>query len=199
MDTEKMMKTAKLIDKILRVLRGILVAGMIVCAIFLVLVPFFGEKIMKLDGSIDLGDISLALTDNAIIDWNTFAVSMMIGFIATLVTCLIVWYGITLLLRVISPMKEGRPFESGISGQLRKLAWVVLVGGAVSEAASTVAKYVEVRSFDVTALFNTSVVTGYTYNGISDVSFLAIAVVLFLLSYIFQYGENLQRESDETL
>jgi hypothetical protein len=51
----------------------------------------------------------------------------------------------------------------------------------------------------VTALFNTSVVTGYTYNGISDVSFLAIAVVLFLLSYIFQYGENLQRESDETL
>jgi hypothetical protein len=167
--------------------------------VFLVLVPIFGEKIMKLDGSIDLGDISLALTDNAIIDWNTFAVSMMIGFIATLVTCLIVWYGITLLLRVISPMKEGRPFESGISGQLRKLAWVVLVGGAVSEAASTVAKYVEVRSFDVTALFNTSVVTGYTYNGISDVSFLAIAVVLFLLSYIFQYGENLQRESDETL
>jgi hypothetical protein len=199
MDTEKMMKTAKLIDKILRVLRGILVAGMIVCAVFLVLVPIFGEKIMKLDGSIDLGDISLALTDNAIIDWNTFAVSMMIGFIATLVTCLIVWYGITLLLRVISPMKEGRPFESGISGQLRKLAWVVLVGGAVSEAASTVAKYMEVRSFDVTALFNTSVVAGYTYNGISDVSFLAIAVVLFLLSYIFQYGENLQRESDETL
>jgi hypothetical protein len=199
MDTEKMMKTAKLIDKILRVLRGILAAGMIVCAVFLVLVPIFGEKIMKLDGSIDLGDISLALTDNAIIDRNTFAVSLMIGFIATLVTCLIVWYGITLLLRVISPMKEGRPFESGISGQIRKLAWVVLVGGAVSEAASAVAKYMEVRSFDMTALFNTSVVTGYTYNGISDVSFLAIAVVLFLLSYIFQYGENLQRESDETL
>jgi hypothetical protein len=199
MDTEKMMKTAKVIDKILRVLRGIFVAGMIVCAVFLVLVPIFGEKIMKLDGSIDLGDISLALTDNAIIDWNTFAVSMMIGFIATLVTCLIVWYGITLLLRVISPMKEGRPFESGISGQIKKLAWVVLVGGAVSEAASAVAKYMEVRSFDVTALFNASVVTSYTYNGISDVSFLAIAVVLFLLSYIFQYGENLQRESDETL
>jgi hypothetical protein len=58
---------------------------------------------------------------------------------------------------------------------------------------------VEVRAFDVTALFNSSVVTGYTYNGVFDTSFVASAVVLFLLSYIFRYGEGLQRESDETL
>jgi len=30
-------------------------------------------------------------------------------------------------------------------------------------------------------------------------SYLVLACVLFLLSYIFRYGEELQRESDETL
>jgi hypothetical protein len=202
MDTNKMMKTAKVIDVILKVVRGIVAAGTIVCAVFLVLIPIFGKTILTAN-YIDLGDISLTLTDSSmkdsIIDWNTLTFSMMTTLISALVMCVIVWYGITLLLRVISPMKEGRPFETGVSGQIRKLAWVVLVGGAVSEAASYIAKYVEVRSFDVAALFNSSVVTGYTYNGIFDTSFVLTAVVLFLLSYIFRYGEGLQRESDETL
>ena len=42
-------------------------------------------------------------------------------------------------------------------------------------------------------------VTGWTYNASFDMSFLAFAFVLFLLSYIFRYGAQLQQESDETL
>jgi hypothetical protein len=205
METKKMMETAKVIDVLLKVVQVIDVVGGIGCLISLVLVPIFRKAMLtaKLDGGIDLGDISLVLMDSSmkdsIIDWNTLTFSMMTALISTLVICVIVWYGITLLLRVIAPMKEGRPFDTGVSSQIRKLAWVVLVGGAVSEAASYVARYVEIRAFDVTAMFNYSVVTGYTYNGVFDTSFVASAVVLFLLSYIFRYGEGLQRESDETL
>jgi hypothetical protein len=205
MDTKKMMETAKMIDVFLKVVRIIDVVGGIGCAIGLVIVPIFRKAMLtaQLDGGIDLGDISLVLTDSSmkfsLIDWNTLTISMMTALVSALVICVIVWYGITLLLRVIAPMKEGRPFESGVSGQITKLAWVVLVGGAVSEAASYVARYVEIKAFDVTALFDSSVVTGYTYNGVFDTSFVASAIVLFLLSYIFRYGEGLQRESDETL
>jgi hypothetical protein len=123
----------------------------------------------------------------------------MTALISSLVICVIAWYGITLLLRIIAPMKEGRPFEVGVSGQIRKLAWIALVGGAVNETALHVTEYVNIRAFDMATLFNSSVVTGYTYNVICDPSFVVTAVVLFLLSYIFQYGEGLQRESDETL
>jgi hypothetical protein len=193
MDTKKMMKTAKVIDKILKVLRGIVAAGGIVFAVFLALALVFREKITKLYCYIDFGDISISLTDNSmksfIIDGNMLIVSITIAFI----------YGITLLLHVIAPMKEGRPFEIGVSGQLRKLAWVTLVGGLISEVASQVASFTEMKAFDVTAMLNSAVVNGYSYNGTFNCSFLVGAVILFLLSYIFQYGEGLQRESDETL
>jgi hypothetical protein len=55
------------------------------------------------------------------------------------------------------------------------------------------------KAFDLTVLLNHDVVSGYSYNGTFDCSFIIAAVILFLLSYIFQYGEELQRESDETL
>jgi hypothetical protein len=158
---------------------------------------------MKVDGYFDLGDISLALTDSSmkssLIDWSTLTVSIMITLVSALVMCVVVWYGITLFLRVIAPMKEGRPFEVGVSGQLRKLAWVTLVGGLISEVATQVASFAEMKAFDVTVLLNPEVVNGYSYNGTFDGSFIIAAVILFLLSYIFQYGEGLQRESDETL
>lgn len=32
-----------------------------------------------------------------------------------------------------------------------------------------------------------------------DVTFIIIAVILFLASYAFQYGEELQQQADETL
>jgi hypothetical protein len=65
--------------------------------------------------------------------------------------------------------------------------------------ATQVASYAEMKAFDVTVLLNPEVVNGYSYNGTFDCSFLVGAVILFLLSYIFRYGEELQRESDETL
>jgi hypothetical protein len=203
MDTNKMMKTAKVIDKILKVVRGIVVAGGIVCLAFLVLIPIFGEKLMKVDGNFDVGDITLALTDSSmkssLVDWNKLTLSIEIAIVSALVMCVVVWYGITLLLRVIAPMKEGRPFEVGVSGQLRKLAWVTLVGGFISEVATQIASFTQMKAFDLTVLLNHEVVGGYSYNGTFDGSFIIAAVILFLLSYIFRYGEKLQRESDETL
>ena len=37
------------------------------------------------------------------------------------------------------------------------------------------------------------------YNYSIRLWFVAVALVLFFLSYVFRYGEDLQRESDETL
>lgn len=203
MDTKKMIKTAKVIDKILKVVRGFVAVGTIVCIVFLVLVPIFKERIMKLDSYINLGGISIALADNSmkdsIINWNTLTLSMMIALISSLVMCIIIWYGITLILNVIAPMKEGRPFEVGVSIQLRKLAWVTLVGGLINEVSTQVASFAEMKALDITALLNTSVVNGYSYKGTFYGYFIVGAVILFLLSYIFRCGEELQRESDETL
>jgi hypothetical protein len=193
-----MVKTAKVIDKVLRVLRGISLAGCIVCAVFMVLVPILRESIVMVE-YINLGNISLAIADGSIINWNTLILSLEIELVAGLIGCAFVWYALTLLLRVTAPMKEGRPFEAGISNQIKKLALVTLVGGAITETATVVASRMAMTAYDIAALLNPSVASEYSYNGTFDLSFLVGAAILLLLSYVFRYGEELQRESDETL
>jgi hypothetical protein len=194
MSTGKMVKTAKVIDKVLRILRGISLAGCIVCVVFMVLVPILRESIVMV-GYINLGNISLAIADSSIINWDTLILSLELELVAGLSGCAFVWYALTLLLRVIAPMKEGRPFEAGISNQIRKLALITLVGGAITETVTVFASRTAMNAYDFAALLNSE----YSYNGTFDLSFLVGAVVLLLLSYVFRYGEELQRESDETL
>jgi hypothetical protein len=198
MNTGKMVKTAKVIDKVLRIFRIISLVGFIVCVVFMVLVPIFRESFVVTE-YINLGNISLAIADSSVVNWNALTLSLEIELIAMLSGGAFVWYTLTLLLRVIAPMKEGRPFEAGISSQIRKLALVTLVGGVITETATAFASRAAVNAYDIAALLNPSVVSEYSYNNIFDLSFLAGVVVLLLLSYVFRYGEELQRESDETL
>jgi hypothetical protein len=198
MNTGKMVKAAKVIDKVLRILRGFVLVGCIACAACMVLVPIFRESIIAVE-YINLGNVSLTIADDSIVNWNALILSQEIEFFAGLIGCAFVWYAFTLLLRVIAPMKDGRPFEAGISNQIRKLALITLVGGAITETATVFASRTAMNAYDFAALLNSSVVSKYSYNGTFDPSFLAGAAILFLLSCVFRYGEELQRESDETL
>jgi hypothetical protein len=193
-----MVKTAKVIDQVLRFLRGFVLVGGIVCAASMVLVPLFRESFVVTE-YIDLGNISLAIADGSVVNWNALILSLELELAAGLCGCAFVWYAFTLLLRIIAPMKEGRPFEVGISNQIKKLALVTLVGGAITETATVVASRMAMNAYDIAALLNASVVSKYSYNVTFDPSFLAGAAILLLLSYIFRYGEQLQQESDETL
>lgn len=82
-------------------------------------------------------------------------------------------YGCTVQIfrRVLRPMKEGRPFD-GAARQLRRLAWVTLAANLVLSCASQVHL---------------------------DLGFLGPGIFLLLLSFVFRYGEELQRQADETL
>ena len=48
-------------------------------------------------------------------------------------------------------------------------------------------------------LFLSDKITGVSVTYSCDLSFLIYALVLFLMSFIFQYGSELQKLSDETL
>jgi hypothetical protein len=174
------------------------IVGCIVCAAFIVLVPILKETIITVS-HIDLGNISLAITDDSIIDWNKLILSLELELIAGLGGCVFVWYALTLLLQIIAPMKEGRPFEAGISHQIRKLASATFIGGAITETATVFASRTAANAYNLTALFNPMAVGEYSYNVTFDFSFLIGGAILILLSYVFRYGEQLQQESDETL
>ena len=53
--------------------------------------------------------------------------------------------------------------------------------------------------YNLNELFLSDKITGVSVTYSCDPSFLIYALVLFLMSFIFQYGSELQKLSDETL
>lgn len=107
--------------------------------------------------------------------------------------------GIKQIREILTVMKEGQPFHMSISKNLKKLAVLCLGLGIVINVISIVNLILISNTFHITELFISKTITHVTVNFDVDFTFLAISAVLLLLSYVFQYGEELQTLSDETL
>lgn len=107
-----------------------------------------------------------------------------------------------MLLRVrdiLKPLKEQKPFHQTIAKNLKQLALLVIVVMVINIASEFAAYYYAVSTFDLTALLKSEYVTGVTTQFTADLTPLIFSAALWLLSYVFQYGEELQTLSDETL
>lgn len=203
MKSNEMMKTAKMIDVVLRVCQALVIAAGVVCLIGLLLISFFpGMQDILLSvqygGELNLGAVSLDLVSSAA-DKSTLIFSLTASILLALVLCAAAWYGLSVLIKIMAPIKEGRPFEAGTGKQLNKFAWLILIIGTIGEAAQYFLNVYMLKAFDLAAMFNSSVVSGFTYNFNFDGSYILMAAFVELLSLVFLYGEHLQKESDETL
>ena len=118
------------------------------------------------------------------------AVSAPLGWLM-FVTCIgVALYGLHIFRRILRPMKEGQPFAESISADMRRLGWLVLIAGGVLSVIGLFGQQRIVVASDETFAMNTHQI---------DLTFLVVSAILFLFSYIFRYGEELQRLSDETL
>ena len=201
MKNEKFIKSSVVIDRILKIIQGFMVAGVIVAAIFIPLTAILGDKIIADASTVEFGTLSLALPGNFrdFLDMGSIKLSIIVMLVSALITCAVAWYCLKKLREIMIPMKDGRPFEAGVGSQIRRLAFTVLIGGGIAEVCRTVANAFEVKAYDLSKLFNPDVVKGISFDYDISLWFVIVALVLLFVSYIFRYGEDLQRESDETL
>lgn len=197
----KFMKTSKIIDRILKIVQGFLVAGVIVSAIFIPLTAVFGEKIIADASTVELGGLNIALAGDYhnYLDPSGIKMSIIVGLIIAIITCAVAWLCLRKIREILSPMKEGRPFEEGISKKIRQLALIILVGGGIAEVGGAISQVFAIKAYNLATLFNNAAIDYTTYNYNFSLWFVVVALILFFLSYVFHYGEELQRESDETL
>lgn len=80
---------------------------------------------------------------------------------------------------------SGVPYTDYIRKSIRKIGIIIILYGLFQEAA-------------VPLIFSLCKLSDYTLNLFDPPSF-TIGILLLYLSYIFSYGETLQKESDETL
>ncbi len=201
MSNEKLEKSSRIIDKILKIIQGFLIAGVIVAAIFTPLTAILGEKIIADASSLSLGNISLKMAGDLhqYLDVGSVKIGIIASLIVAIISCVVGWFCVRKLREILVPMKAGRPFEEGVSSKLRQLGWMTLIGGAVIEVGGILSSFLQIRSYDLPAIFSNHLIDHFSFDYSIDLWFLIIALVIFFLSFVFRYGEGLQKESDETL
>ena len=202
MENNTIKNSASVIDRILKILQGCLIAAAIVCAIFIPLVAILGEKMVAGASTLKLGVLSLDLVGDGMqfVDRAALKPVIICELAAIILAVAAGWYFIRVLRGILATMKEGRPFESGVSKKISKLGWTALIGGAVVEIVSKLCPYLDAKCYDLSRIFNPEAVEGVSFNlGANVIWFIVVALVLFFLSYVFKCGEELQKESDETL
>ena len=107
--------------------------------------------------------------------------------------------GIGYIRNILQPMTEAKPFDSSASVNLKKLAKLSIRIGILLNIIVLSETLVMVFVYDLPNLLLSEKIShiGSTFQ--VDLSFLIYWAILTLLSYVFQYGQQLQQLSDETL
>ena len=193
---KKLISTAKVLDAFAGILQVMSLVAAIIFVVSIVMLSVFNVEAYAFSATIELGHFSFGLSS---FDPQTVQ-QQFLWMALPAVAVLVALHLISRVIRsILKPMKEGRPFDTAVSANLRKLSWIVLIGGGVSSLAQLAAEAAMYRLFDFSSLFLSDRITSCTLNWEPDTTFVFLFLILFLLSCVFRYGEELQAQSDETL
>lgn len=196
----KLSRTAKHLDIIFRILLWLLVvlaAGSAVAALapLVLRLPAPSGKGISLD--LDFVKLHLSKPD------QTAAMAQQKATLAAMFLMVagsgIAAYCIKLVRNILKPMIQQQPFHNSVYINLKKLGWVSLIGGVVMNGIELLMQHLVVHGFNLTEMLSGEIISKVTFNYSFDLTFLLISAGLFLMSYIFRYGAELQQLSDETL
>lgn len=202
---DKLTSTARKIDivfKIADVMLKIAFVACLVCIGIVVVGKAFDlpdEMIGNVDQLLEFGPLTLTVADSFTPDFDRMliqaAAMLALGAACSFIGIL----GVKTVRSILAPMKEGKPFASEISKNLRKLGWLSLILGVAVQVMEAVSLFSLFIVQDMEALLISEKITHVDVNASFDLSVLIIPAVFFLLAYVFKYGEQLQTLSDETL
>ena len=200
MSENRLTTAAKNIDLIAKLCRGISSVLSIVCIVFAALVLFLGEKMFDMSSlSLDMKYVKVYLADEVLPSFSLLKVFFTILLTSLSAICFVVSYGIKQLCEILAPMKEGRPFEANVPGCIRKIAWSILAGGGVYALVSFIESMILTKAYPIEQILSSSAIKSIEYTYTTDFGFVYIFAAVMFLAYIFEYGQKLQLESDETL
>lgn len=195
---ENIMKSTKLVHKILGILFWALVVACIVF-VFVVLctVAFIDDEAVVKAPLIMLGDYTLNVDQEYTgaqlrgMLWLSLADIILFG--------VLFGYGIRIVQGILEPMTQGRPFNTAVSDGLNKLSYVVLIFGIAGLIFGIAFGFAYDNIINTMPTFPADVVESHSLRTVPDVQFVVWFLLIRLFRRIFIYGETLQQLSDETL
>jgi len=197
--------TARKLDKVFEIVHVVFGALAIACIVGTALIG--AAYLLKWDPSrigtgyenFDVGYLELTVAEAFAPDkW----LILLQAAITLLVSCRLFYdgrRGVGCIREILRPMKEEKPFDSVVSTNLKKLAALSIHLGIFYNIIILSEQIIAVFVYDLPGLLISEKITHVGGMFHVDLTFLIYWAVLLLLSYVFRYGEELQRLSDETL
>lgn len=204
MHINKLSTTAKRLNVFFKVLQKIIGISTIVVLCVLVVLTIvnsvnpntvIGTELNKLV----IGSVIIELAEDYTPD-NTSILGYAWGYaILGAISAVVICVGLGYIRKILDPMAVGSPFHPDTSRYLKKLAILSLILGAIQSAGSAVETTSALHSFGLDNLVESDIIRSVTANYTVELGFIVVFFVLLLMSYIFSYGSELQKLSDETL
>lgn len=199
---DKLMKTSKTVDTILKVLYKILqVVGIILLvSIAICIVAQLLDKLPAAElTAVTVSDVELAFKEPLLINSNQAILEMGVTLVLALGVITITCYVIKLLRNVLAPMIVGQPFDGTVSGNIKKLGISIIVSGLLLDIAESVLSNLAFYMYDIAELILSDNISKITVNSEISLDSVLVGVLVIMLSHVFRYGEQLQQQADETL
>lgn len=203
---DKLTSTARKIDTVFKIADIMLKIAFVTCLVFLgiIAVGLIFDLPTEMIGSVDSMSLSVGPLTFHIAEGFMPDLRDMLGYLALLLglgaaVSVVAIQCVKSIRTILAPMKEGQPFRSDISANLRKLGWFSLTLSLMVQAMEAISLCAMTYAQHLDTLIISDKVTRLEVNASFDLSVLVIPLVFFLLSYIFRYGAELQQLSDETL
>ena len=163
-------------------------------------VCFFEPNILSGEPvTLSLGSVKVDIWGADFLPPGLSKVNLLVRALMFCVLCFLVIYAAKIARKILLPMKEGLPFDESVYKNFRKLGFFTLIGGGLISAGRVLIDTMSYRAYEVQNLFISDKIIECRLEPRIDLGFILIALVFFLMSYIFRYGAELQKQSDETL
>lgn len=202
---DKLTSTARKIDVVFKIVDILLMIGFVTCLVCVVIVAAANlfnlpdEMVGTVDQMLDFGNITFHIAEGYVPDFGSMLLQNAMMCVLAAVICFVTHLGVKTIRAILAPMKEGQPFHSEVSKNLRKLGWLSLILAAGVQVMEAIELFTVAGMYHLDALLISEKITHVDVNASFDLSVLIIPAVFFLLAYVFKYGEQLQTLSDETL
>lgn len=177
-----------------------------VCKVFTILtlilgiaVPIFFLFLPAFDSptSILFGNLQLMLAERVHLEMPpVFCIAILLISILNAAAVLRILFH---LKNILTPMAEGRPFHDQVAPSIRKIAWLHMMNAFLTQATGIAVSGFTFRAIHAGELLKNASITAASLEPEFNCNFLIAFGILLLLSYVFEYGQELQKLSDETV
>lgn len=197
---EKMIKTARNLDIMAKTAFWTCVVCAVLLTVAAIVTMFLDDTAFwNATTSLALGPVRLKLANDGMPAPDAVRNRIVSGFFIIVVLLVFACMVLRVIRSILEPMSQGKPFTCTVSKNLHRLAVITLLAGAFFEISLAVHTMLTYGNFQIDKLFNYDLVSAIAVEYKIDLWFVAVFVILQLMSYVFKYGEELQQLSDETL